>query len=100
MGRTVSFKHDMNSVKRPEDPTSGGPVRVAFLAAGFNFAAGRRVLDVPYDPRTPFLFDVRHFPPSLPRSIPPFRPSAILDALCFGRSFLSTFVPVVDRTHF
>ena len=57
VGRTVSFKHDMNSVKRPSDPSTGGPVRVAFLAAGFNFAAGRRVREVPYDPRTPFLFD-------------------------------------------
>ena len=53
VGKTVSFKHDMNSVKRPES----GPVRVAFLAAGFNFAAGQRVLEVPYDPYTPFLFD-------------------------------------------
>ena len=44
VGRSTSFKHDMNSVKRPQH----GPVRVAFLAAGFNFAAGRRVLDVPY----------------------------------------------------
>ena len=43
----------MNSVKRPQH----GPVRVAFLAAGFNFAAGSRVRDVPYDPHTPFIFD-------------------------------------------
>ena len=42
----------MNQIDRPDKP-----VRVAFLAAGFNFARGRRILDVPYDPHTPFLFD-------------------------------------------
>ena len=52
VGRSIAFKHDMNSVQRPLKP-----VVVAFLAAGFNFARGSRVVEVPYDPRTPFLFD-------------------------------------------
>ena len=39
VGRSVSFKHDMNSVPRPRD--GDAPVRVAFLAAGFNFARGQ-----------------------------------------------------------
>lgn len=52
VGRTLSFKHDVNRMKRPSSPT-----RVAFLAAGFNFARGTRVREVPYDPHSFFLFD-------------------------------------------
>ncbi|KAJ1445475.1 glycosyltransferase, partial [Pelagophyceae sp. CCMP2097] len=53
VGRTVSFKHDVNPMRRPTNST-----RVAFLAAGFNFASGRRILDRPsYDAHSAFLFD-------------------------------------------
>jgi hypothetical protein len=52
VGRTTSFKHDVNHMKRP-----GQPNLVPFLAAGFNFANGSRVLEVPYDAHSLFLFD-------------------------------------------
>ena len=52
VGRTTSFKHDVNHMKRPPRPTL-----VPFLAAGFNFARGSRVLEVPYDAHSHFLFD-------------------------------------------
>lgn len=42
VGRTMSFKHDVNRMKRPSKP-----VLVSFLAAGFNFALGTRVKEVP-----------------------------------------------------
>ena len=94
----MSFKHDMNSVKRPEDPTSGGPVRVAFLAAGFNFAAGQRVVDVPYDPRTPFLFDVRTpRTPSLPCCLAAFLPFNNLISL-FVRICVSLLPSILPRS--
>lgn len=50
---TISFKHDMNSLPRPKN----GPVRVAFFAAGFSFSRGHRIIRVPYDYYTPYLFD-------------------------------------------
>ena len=50
---TISFKHDMGSCAAPAD----GPSRVAFFAAGFSFARGHRVARVPYDFRTPYIFD-------------------------------------------
>ena len=40
------MKHDMNSVLLPPKP-----VRVAFLAAGFNFAKGRRIEEVCCHPK-------------------------------------------------
>ncbi|KAJ8601173.1 hypothetical protein CTAYLR_009910 [Chrysophaeum taylorii] len=49
---TVSFKHDMTKCATPN-----GGVRVAFFAAGFSFSRGHRVLRVPYDPHTPYVFD-------------------------------------------
>ena len=52
VGRTTSFKHDVNSMQRPPKPTL-----VPFLAAGFNFASGRRILEVPYDAHSAYLFD-------------------------------------------
>eukprot|EP00602_Paraphysomonas_sp_CaronLab_P010873 CAMPEP_0185029734 /NCGR_PEP_ID=MMETSP1103-20130426/16211_1 /TAXON_ID=36769 /ORGANISM="Paraphysomonas bandaiensis, Strain Caron Lab Isolate" /LENGTH=623 /DNA_ID=CAMNT_0027564583 /DNA_START=155 /DNA_END=2026 /DNA_ORIENTATION=+ len=50
---TVTFKHDMNQMPRPLH----GPVRVAFFAAGFSFSRGHRILRVPYDYHTPYIFD-------------------------------------------
>ena len=50
---TISFKHDMSTCSTPSD----GPTRVAFFAAGFSFARGHRVLRVPYDWHTPYIFD-------------------------------------------
>ncbi|KAJ8610376.1 hypothetical protein CTAYLR_003880 [Chrysophaeum taylorii] len=52
VGRTLSFKHDVNRMRRPPRPTL-----VPFLAAGFNFARGERIRDVPYDAHSYFLFD-------------------------------------------
>ena len=52
VGRTTSFKHDVNHMSRPPRPTL-----VPFLAAGFNFANGSRIDDVPYDEHSLFLFD-------------------------------------------
>ena len=52
VGRTTSFKHDVNNMQRPPQPTL-----VPFLAAGFNFASGRRILEVPYDAHSAYLFD-------------------------------------------
>ena len=52
VGRTLSFKHDVNSMRRPPEATL-----VGFLAAGFNFARGSRIKDVPYDEHSIFLFD-------------------------------------------
>ena len=53
MHTTVTFKHDINSLKRPLN----GPIRVAWFAAGFSFSKGHRILRVPYDYRTPYVFD-------------------------------------------
>ena len=39
-------------MQRPPKPTL-----VPFLAAGFNFASGRRILEVPYDAHSAYLFD-------------------------------------------
>ena len=50
---TVTFKHDINKLDRPKN----GPVRVAFFAAGFSFSRGHRILRVPYDYHTPYVFD-------------------------------------------
>jgi len=50
---TVSFKHDMGSCATPKN----GPTIVAFFAAGFTFSRGHRVLRVPYDSHTPYIFD-------------------------------------------
>ena len=44
----------MNEMRRS---TSTEPVRVAFFAAGFSFARGHRITNVPYDYYTPYLFD-------------------------------------------
>eukprot|EP01060_Flectonema_neradi_P008021 TRINITY_DN15725_c0_g1_i2.p1 TRINITY_DN15725_c0_g1~~TRINITY_DN15725_c0_g1_i2.p1 ORF type:complete len:390 (+),score=40.31 TRINITY_DN15725_c0_g1_i2:126-1295(+) len=49
---TRSFKHTVGRMSRPKKP-----IRTAFLAAGFNFAPASRLVKVPYDPKTPFLFD-------------------------------------------
>lgn len=46
VGRTLSFKHDVNRMDRPKQP-----VLVSFLAAGFNFAKGDRIRDVPCETR-------------------------------------------------
>ena len=37
-------------------PTNG-PTRVAFFAAGFSFSKGHRILRVPYDAHTAYIFD-------------------------------------------
>lgn len=50
---TISFKHDMSTCATPVN----GPSRVAFFAAGFSFARGHRILRVPYDWHTPYIFD-------------------------------------------
>lgn len=50
---TISFKHNFNQLAAPKN----GPVRVAFFAAGFSFSRGHRILRVPYDFYTPYLFD-------------------------------------------
>ena len=44
----------MNEMKRA---TATEPVRVAFFAAGFSFARGHRIINVPYDYYTPYVFD-------------------------------------------
>lgn len=44
----------MNTMKRPSDTN---PIRVAFFAAGFSFSRGHRILRVPYDYYTPYIFD-------------------------------------------
>lgn len=46
-------KHEFGSCPVP----TAGPVRVAFFAAGFSFSRGHRVLRVPYDFHTPYIFD-------------------------------------------
>eukprot|EP00633_Aureoumbra_lagunensis_P009035 CAMPEP_0197321814 /NCGR_PEP_ID=MMETSP0891-20130614/66478_1 /TAXON_ID=44058 ORGANISM="Aureoumbra lagunensis, Strain CCMP1510" /NCGR_SAMPLE_ID=MMETSP0891 /ASSEMBLY_ACC=CAM_ASM_000534 /LENGTH=505 /DNA_ID=CAMNT_0042813877 /DNA_START=184 /DNA_END=1701 /DNA_ORIENTATION=- len=52
---TVSFKHDMRScaIQKGSNPQA----RVAFFAAGFSFSKGHRILRVPFDYHTPYLFD-------------------------------------------
>ncbi len=49
----IVLQHDMNTLNRPLN----GPIRVAFFAAGFTFSRGHRILRVPYDYHTPYLFD-------------------------------------------
>lgn len=50
---TCSWKHEFSKCPTP----TKGPVRVAFFAAGFSFSRGHRILRVPYDYRTPYIFD-------------------------------------------
>jgi hypothetical protein len=45
----------MNTMSRPKDHNEA--VRVAFFAAGFSFSRGHRILTVPYDYYTPYIFD-------------------------------------------
>lgn len=52
---SISFKHDMNMMHRPQDGVP--PVRVAFFAAGFSFSRGHRIVNVPFDYYTPYIFD-------------------------------------------
>eukprot|EP01063_Lacrimia_lanifica_P034274 TRINITY_DN6301_c0_g1_i2.p1 TRINITY_DN6301_c0_g1~~TRINITY_DN6301_c0_g1_i2.p1 ORF type:complete len:462 (+),score=129.61 TRINITY_DN6301_c0_g1_i2:41-1426(+) len=53
----ITFHHMACAIHTPKT----GSVRVAHLAAGFNFAKGHRMKNVPYDPYTPFLFDGEEF---------------------------------------
>lgn len=48
------IQHDMNTMRRPAGDKA---VRVAFFAAGFSFSRGHRILNVPYDEHTPYVFD-------------------------------------------
>ena len=50
---TVSYKHNFNMIQAPKN----GPIRVAFFAAGYSFSRGHRILQVPYDFYTPYIFD-------------------------------------------
>jgi hypothetical protein len=45
----------MNTMSRPPDHNAA--VRVAFFAAGFSFSRGHRIVNVPYDYYTPYIFD-------------------------------------------
>ena len=49
-------KHEM-SARCERGPAGGALARVAFLAAGFTFSKGHRVLRVPTDPYLPYTFD-------------------------------------------